>query len=139
MKTLSLIAAFLVAPTLVSAGATVPSPSSSMYDPTFFAGFTWTFGGQSSASSVASAGSDGSNGLGFTLKVLSTNEPNTLAGALGVTYYFDGTFGCDAGAAYNHGVSSLTLTYDFCRGEPQIGLGVIREPSSTTITSPPPS
>ncbi len=38
---------------------------------------------------------------GITLKILSTNERNAGALAAGVTYNFNGTFGCDIGLAWN--------------------------------------
>ncbi|WP_421747028.1 hypothetical protein [Cognatishimia sp.] len=104
----------------------LPSTTTTEYDPTFFAGFTWSFGaGSESAAS-------GSNPFGFSLRYLSTNKPDTLAGAIGLTYYFDGSFGCDIGGAVNNGGASLTVGYDFCRSLPVIGLGAIKKPTTTT-------
>lgn len=107
-----------------------PAPTTTeVYDPTFFLGFTWAFGNDGSSAAP-------SNNLGFGIKYLSTNQPDTLAGAIGLTYYFDGSFGCDIGAALNHGAGSLALTYDFCRNQPQLSLGGINQPDTVT-TAPP--
>lgn len=55
-------------------------------DVALFAGLSWTFG-------------DGGGKPGFTMKALSDDEADTAAFTAGVTYNFDGTFGCDAGLA----------------------------------------
>lgn len=118
-----------MAASAASSGDGPSSMTTEVYDPTFFAGFVWTFGND--------AGSAGpSNNLGFGIKYLSTNEPDTLAGAIGLTYYFDGSFGCDIGAAFNNAGGSLALTYDFCRNQPQLSLGAIKKPETTTILPP---
>lgn len=123
MKKILAAAAFTIVAGATHAGDIEPPPSSDMYDPTFFVGFTWTFGNGFGSASP-------SNNLGFGIKYLSTNEPDTLAGAIGLTYYFDGSFGCDIGGALNHGHGSLALTYDFCRNQPQLSLGAIQGPDS---------
>jgi len=105
-------------------------PTTTDYDPTFFAGLTWSFGaGSESAAS-------GSNPFGFSVRYLSTNKPDTLAGAIGLTYYFDGSFGCDIGGALNNGGASLTVGYDFCRNAPVFGLGAIKKPTTTMMSYP---
>lgn len=105
----------------------IPMTTTTDYDPTFFAGFTWSIGGAVSAAS-------GSNPFGFSLRYLSTNEPDKLAGAIGVTYFFDGTFGCDIGGGLNNGGGSLVFAYDFCRNAPVISIGGIKKPDTTTMT-----
>lgn len=128
MKKIILAASFAVAAGAAHAGDGPPPASTEVYDPTFFIGFTWAIG------NGGGSGETSSN-LGFGIKYLSTNEPDTLAGAVGLTYYFDGTFGCDIGAAFNQGQGSLALTYDFCRNQPQLSIGAIEEPD--TVTAPP--
>ena len=126
MKKLVLAAVVAASPNFAFAGDSDPSPYSYSYDPTFFLGLVWAFGGPES-------GSVGSNGLGIGLKYLSTNEPDTLAAGVGVTYYFDGTFGCDIGGAVNHGRGSFSFGYDICRRAPQIGLGGIQEADMVSV------
>lgn len=130
MKKTITAAIFAISAGTANAGDSSPPASTEVYDPTFFIGFTWAFGNDASSASP-------SNNLGFGIKYLSTNESDTLAGAIGLTYYLDGSFGCDIGAALNNGQGSLALTYDFCRNQPQLSIGVIEEPS--TVTSPPPT
>lgn len=90
------------------------------YDASLFAGLTWTF-----------TGTGGTPGV--TLKALSTNEPDVAGFAAGVTYNFDGSFGCDAGLAYNTADMTATLTYDFCLRGPQFGIGkALKEPTVAT-------
>ncbi|MEE2946437.1 MAG: hypothetical protein VX444_14810 [Pseudomonadota bacterium] len=132
MKKFALATALCVAAGSVSAGSTMdtaPMMTTTDYDPTFFAGFTWSIGGAVSAAS-------GSNPFGFSLRYLSTNEPDKLAGAIGVTYFFDGTFGCDIGGGLNNGGGSLVFAYDFCRNAPVISIGGIKKPDTTTMTYP---
>lgn len=112
-----------------SAHAGVAPPPSATYtlktDPTVFLGLAWTFGNGGAESSP-----------GVTLKVLSTNRRDAGAVAAGLTYNFDGTFGCDIGAAYNSKGGAVTLTWDFCRRGPQIGLGgVTSKPKRELVSS----
>lgn len=86
-------------------------PTQYDYNPSVFAGFTWSFNGTTGGTP------------GISLKVLSTNQPDVAAAAAGVTYNFDGSFGCDAGLGFNNGDLSATLTYDFCLRGFQFGLG----------------
>ncbi len=96
-----------------NAGITPPPSPSSDDDPALFLGLTWTLGDNGSGNSTA----------GLSLKVISTNEDDEAAAAAGVTYNFDGTFGCDLGLAYNADDLTGTITYDFCQRGPQFGLG----------------
>ncbi|MGQ0565860.1 MAG: hypothetical protein ACT4OK_12415 [Gemmobacter sp.] len=111
-----------------------PTTSSTNNDPSLFLGLAWTFGGEGLASSPSSAG--GSAGL--TLKLLSTNERNAGAFAGGVTYNFDGTWGCDLGLAYNADDATVTFGYDICKRGLQVGLGGTKKPDTTTSTYTPP-
>lgn len=108
MKRVLLAAALCSFGMAANAGQQVPIYD---YNPTLFAGLTWTFGGSTGGTP------------GVTLKGLSTNEPEVAAFAAGVTYNFDGTFGCDAGLAYSKEDVTATLTYDFCLRGPQVGIG----------------
>lgn len=117
MKKLLLVA-FLVSASSASAGGIVTPPPSSG-DPSLFLGLTWTFAGSGSAGGTA----------GVSLKVLSTNERDAPALAAGVTYNFNGSFGCDVGLAYNSSVT-LTLGYDFCQRGLQMGLGGTKKPAA---------
>jgi len=118
----------LVAGTSAFAGAPVPPPTTYTLktDPTVFLGFAWTFG---------NGGAESSPGL--TVKILSTNKRDAAAAAAGVTYNFDGTFGCDIGAAYNSGGGAVTLSWDFCRRGPQIGIGGVTSKPKRHAVSPP--
>lgn len=138
MKCLSLAAPLVLAASILSAGETPPPPASSSVDndPSLFLGLTWTFGGSSAASSAASASSAGGT-AGITLKILSTNERNAGALAAGVTYNFNGTFGCDIGVAWNDNDATLTLGYDLCQSGVQMGLGATKQPGSSPAYVPP--
>lgn len=105
---------------LALAGAPPPSTTTTKTDPTLFLGLSWTFG----------QGSSSMGGTpGVTLKALSTNKPKSGALVAGVTYNFDGTFGCDVGLGYNSsGSASLTAGYDLCKGAPQLSLGASGRP-----------
>lgn len=120
MKLLTCSALTAAALTLAPLSAAAQSVE---YGPSLFAGFAWTFGG--------------SNGAGVTVKALSTNEPDTAGLAAGVTYYFDGTWGCDAGASYNKSDLAITLTYDFCVNGVQFGAGkILSQPGSIGLDLP---
>lgn len=82
------------------------------YGASAFVGLTWTFGPNGGMA-------------GATAKFVSTNEPDKLAAAAGVTYYFDGSFGCDVGAAFTSNDVTLTAGYDLCLGGMQVGLGAL--------------
>ena len=108
-----LAVALICVSTTAGAGELPAPPPSSDDDPALFLGLTWTLGNNAS----------GDNKGGVTLKILSTNEEDEAAAAAGVTYNFDGTFGCDLGLAYNAEDVTGTITYDFCQRGPQFGLG----------------
>ena len=61
--------------------------------------------------------------LGVTGKVLSSNRPDELVGAVGATYFFDNNWGLDAGIGYTFDHSAVTLTYDFMNKRPQLSAG----------------
>ena len=122
------IVLFVASATAAFGGGVIilPGPSTTVKnEASLFLGFAWTFGGP---------GSRGGN-PGLTLKVLSTNERNAPALAAGVTYNFDGSFGCDLGVGYNMSDVSLTLGYDFCKRGAQVGLGATSKPETVTTTA----
>ncbi len=64
--------------------------------------------------------------LGFTLKVVSSNEEEKWIGAIGANWYpwSDKTaFGIDLGAGYNFENGSLTIGYDFLTRKPVLSGG----------------
>jgi len=125
-KKLMPLALLIASATTSFAGSPVTTTTTSIKnDPSLFLGLSWTLGGSGS----------GGGTPGLTLKVLSTNKRDAVAAAAGVTYNFDGTFGCDAGLGYNMSDVSMTLGYDFCKRGVQFGLGGTQKPKTTTTTT----
>ena len=90
------------------------------FDPTLFAGVSWVIGPVSSGGSSAAQ-----SRAGLSLRVLSSKQSGAIAGAAGVTRYFDGSVGCDAGIAYSRRNESYIATYDFCKRKPLASVGGI--------------
>ncbi|MEN9294480.1 MAG: hypothetical protein RIS03_174 [Pseudomonadota bacterium] len=85
-----------------------------MADVGFFAGITYAIGAK--------------DGLGFTVKALSSRrEHNPVYGA-GFTFYPaaspENQYGVDLSAGYQHEDNAVLIGYDFLRNAPQISLGV---------------
>jgi hypothetical protein len=80
-------------------------------DPTVMLGLSVNFGGGEKPA------------LGLTGKVLSSDQPEEVVGAVGATYFFDGYWGLDAGVGYTFDQSAITLTYDFMNSRPQFSAG----------------
>lgn len=120
---------FLVASaTTAFAGGPISLPvttTTTKNNPSLFLGFVMNFGGAEGGTATP----------GLTLKVLSTNKRKALAASAGVTYYFDGTFGCDLGLGYNTSGASMTLGYDICKPGVQFGLGATTKPKTVTTTT----
>ena len=114
MRPVSLALPLIFAAGVASAGGDIPlTPAAGAdYDPTLFLGLSYTFGGAGPTP-------------GVTLKLLSTNEPDTGVVGAGLTYNFNGTFGCDLGLGYNGSDASVIASYDFCSGGAQISIGAI--------------
>ena len=112
---------FLMATVLLMAGtAAFEAPASTTKTTaTAFLGLTWTFDSTRGAQTP-----------GVTLKLLSTNKRNALAAAAGVTYNFDGAWGCDLGVGYNFNDATVTGSWDICRAAPQIGVGATKKPQT---------
>lgn len=82
------------------------------YKPTAMLGVSFAFG-------------SGKSAVGFTAKVLSSNEQDKAALAAGVTYYpwAESQFGFDFGLGVISGSTAATFTYDFLQKAPQFSLG----------------
>lgn len=94
-----------------TAMALVISACPTYADPTVMVGFSMNFGGGEKPA------------LGLTAKILSSDRVNETVGAAGVTYFFDGYWGLDAGIGYTFDGSAITLTYDFLNERPQLSAG----------------
>jgi len=114
MKRILTVAALCLSSGAAYAGNQLQAESP-IYGGSFFAGFTWSFGA----------------GPGATIKYISTNDPNQVGIAGGLTYYFNGDIGCDLGAAINGTGTSLVLSYDFCTRGMQGSLGVTQDHGTT--------
>jgi hypothetical protein len=129
-KSIPLIFLLASATTAFGGNDIVPLPTTTTTtttknDPSLFLGLSWTLGGSGS----------GGGTPGLTLKILSTNKRDAVAAAAGVTYNFDGTFGCDAGLGYNTSGASMTVGYDFCKRGLQFGLGGTQKPKTVVTTT----
>ncbi len=84
-------------------------------DPTFGVSLVFNFGGGKPISP------------GISAKIYSDNTADSIVGAAGATWFFDGGyFGFDAGLGYLSSDDwALTLTYDFINDRPQFGLGYV--------------
>jgi len=126
MFTKSIPLIFLLASATTAFGGQLPTTTTTTKnDPSLFLGLSWTLGGSGS----------GGGTPGLTLKILSTNKRDAVAAAAGVTYNFDGTFGCDVGLGYNTSGASMTVGYDFCKRGLQFGLGGTQKPKTVTTTT----
>lgn len=128
------IAMLTAAATMAHAGSITLPPVTPMApmtfddpEPSLFLGLTWTFGNGGASEGDA----------GITLKVLSSNEKDKVAGIAGVTWNFDGSFGCDVGIAYVFSPAVLGGSYDFCKQGFQLSVGGTDEPKTRTITPAP--
>ena len=78
----------------------------------------------------------GKQQLGATAKLLSSDQPEEVVAATGVTYVFeDHSIGFDAGLGYTFDGGVVTLSYDFTHESPQIsvGFGNIKEPERHSV------
>ena len=113
-------AAFLAVAAL---GASVAQPTiahANDLNPTVFAGVSWVIGPQTFSKQRPTSASDS---VGISVRILTTGEAGKVAGATGVTRYMDGSFGCDAGVALNHGRQSIILARDFCKKKTLASVG----------------
>ena len=97
------------------------------YSPSAFVGVSFAFGG-------------GASSVGFSTRILSSNKPNEVVGAVGVTFYpwSDDMFGIDLGIGYVGDEFVGTASYDFIQKAPIFSLGVAQKPKEVTeVTDPP--
>jgi len=83
-------------------------------DAGYMLGITYNLDGQASLKN-----------LGFTAKVLSSDEEDKWVGAVGVSLFpwSDKNVGVDLSAGYNFKDSTLLIGYDFLKSAPQISVG----------------
>ncbi|SNY53984.1 hypothetical protein SAMN06297129_2694 [Pseudooceanicola antarcticus] len=91
--------------------ATILLSGAAHADPAVMLGLALNFGGAADTK------------LGLTTKLLSDNRPDQLVGAIGGTYFFDGTWGLDVGIGYTFDEAAVTLSYDFINNAPQVAAG----------------
>lgn len=131
MKSTLLALPMVLVAGIAFAGVAPAPTTTTKTDPTLFLGLSWTFG---------KGGSGASATPGITLKALSTNKRKSGALAAGVTYNFDGSFGCDLGVGFNSsGSATVTAGWDLCKGAPQFSLGASGKPKTTTTTTASPT
>lgn len=108
MKIICLTATFA----LCASSAIATSAPINDYQPTAMLGVSIAFG-------------SGKSAVGFTAKVLSSNEQDKAALAAGITFYpwAENQFGFDLGLGFISGSTAATLTYDFMQKAPQLSFG----------------
>lgn len=108
-----------VATALLSATSANAIQIEENYSPSAFVGVGFAIGG-------------GQSGIGFSLRILSSNEPDTVVGAAGVTYYpwAANNFGFDLGLGYVGDGFAGTITYDFMQNLPVISFGATQTPNN---------
>jgi hypothetical protein len=120
----------LLATVVASLGAATVAPAHA--DPGVMVGISHNFGGAT----------------GITLKVLSTNRRDKLAGAIGVSYFpglEEQPWGLDTSLGYTLDHGAVTLGYDWLHEQFQLGLGIantrskpVPPPPPTPLPPPPP-
>ena len=94
----------------------IASSTTAVADPGVFFGVAYTFGQAKP-----------SDGLGLSLKVLSTNKEDHAVVGAGVTYYplqSNNRFGVDLGVGYLFQDVAVTVGWDFMHS-PQVGVGYV--------------
>jgi hypothetical protein len=106
--------------TLLMAGS-----ATAVADPGVFFGVTYTFG-------------HAVEGVGLSLKVMSTNKEDHAAVGAGVTYYpllSENTFGVDVGVGYVFQDAAVTVGWDFMHS-PQVGVGYVNTKPDRPAVAP---
>jgi len=118
IRVLSVVAAMATAQ---AASAEILSLSPT-YQPTVMIGVTFAFGG-------------GTSGIGFSARVLSSNEPNKPAIAGGVTFYpwAQNHLGLDLGIGMSSDNFAGTFGYDFIQNAPVFSLGGIKAATTPSL------
>ena len=109
------------------------SSASVMADTGVFIGVVYDFGG-----------SNAKQGLGFSAKLVSDDEPDKAVGAIGISYFPQAAskLGADVSVGYTFDNGLVTLGYDLFNKQPQIGLGYMdteEEKKAPPVIVPPPS
>ena len=91
-------------------GATLIGSSAATADPAVFVGISYTIG---------------SNTVGITGKILTSDKEEKVVGAAGATYYFgaENPFGIDVSGGYTFSNAAVLVGYDFLRKNTQISAG----------------
>ena len=91
-------------------GAALIGSSAATAGPAAFVGISYTIG---------------SNTVGITGKILTSDTEEKLVGAAGATYYFgtDSSFGIDVSGGYTFSNAAVLVGYDFLRKNTQISAG----------------
>ena len=112
MKNLKLLTLAIISATALSA------------NPAVMGGITYNFGG-----------SNGAEGAGATVKVVSSGEDKKPVVAAGVSYFpwakKDSKFGLDVSAGYNIKNTAVMGGWDFIQNQPTVSLGYNKEISSS--------
>lgn len=125
MKMRNIVVTAFVASTIGTMAVAAPGPTTE-YSPSAFVGVSFAFGG-------------GASSVGFSTRILSSNKPNEVVGAVGVTFYpwSDDMFGIDLGIGYVGDEFVGTASYDFIQKAPIFSLGVAQKPKEVTQELPP--
>ncbi len=110
------------------------SSASVMADTGVFIGVVYDFGG-----------SNAKQGLGLSAKLVSSDEPDKVVGAIGFSYFPQATnkLGADISVGHTFDNGLVTLGYDVFNKQPQIGLGYMdteeKEKKKAAPADPPPA
>jgi len=131
MKMRNIVATAIAASTIGTMAVAAPAlpttttTTTTEYSPSAFVGVSFAFGG-------------GASSVGFSTRILSSNKPNEVVGAVGVTFYpwSDDMFGIDLGLGYVGDEFVGTASYDFIQKAPIFSLGVAQKPKEVTLDTP---
>ena len=126
MKMRNIVATAIAASTIGTMAVALELPTTTTeYSPSAFVGVSFAFGG-------------GASSVGFSTRILSSNKPNEVVGAVGVTFYpwSDDMFGIDLGLGYVGDEFVGTASYDFIQKAPIFSLGVAQKPKEVTLDTP---
>ena len=125
MKKIALTAILCMSSLGATAQEALPPPTvapTGDFDPTVMVGIAYNLSGPASKKN-----------LGFTAKVVSSDEEDAWVGALGATLYpWSGqSIGVDISAGYNFSNSTVLIGYDFLKKSPQLSAGWADTKSAT--------
>ena len=113
---------------LIIATSLFATGSAAMAGPMLMVGISHNFGG----------------GTGFTIKLMSTNQEDKTAAAVGITYFpgaTDRRWGADVGVGHNFRNAAVTVGYDWLNRQWQVSAGVANtsrpdDPAATIPEAP---